>query len=113
MTENEINIEVKKAIGFYLDNTYELSDLSSHIQQIIRDNSDTGTKHILQLERLIFKVQELRENQRLYWCGHKNKLNTCKTQEAELDKKIVYLISTGGYSISRYAKNDNPNTLFK
>lgn len=93
--------EVKKAIDLFLDKTYEVNELYSHILQIIRENSAPAEEHKRQLERLIFKVEEMRENQRLYWGGHKQKLGECKAQEAEMDKKIMNL-QAKGYSIERY-----------
>lgn len=95
--------EVKKAIDLFVNGTYEVSDLYSHVLQIIRNNSMDAGEHKLQLERLIFKVEEMRENQRLYWGGHKQKLGICKQQEAEMDKKIFNL-QTKGYTIERYKK---------
>lgn len=101
MNDSEILAGVKKAIDNYLDKTYEISDLYSHMLTIVKENSLPALEHKKQLERLIFKVDELRENQRLYWNGHKSKLGVCKGQETELDKKIAYLLSHG-YSISEY-----------
>ncbi len=101
MTENEILPEVKKAIDLYLDKTYEVSDLYSHILTIIRENSTEAAEHKKQLERLIYKVDELLENQRLFWAGDKTKLGKCKGLEIELFKKIRHLKGMG-YNIERY-----------
>lgn len=113
MDQNQILTEVKKAIDLWMDKTYEEKDFYSHILQIIKDNSEDGKRHQEQLERLIYKLAELRENQRMFWSGHKNKLSVCKQQEKELDKKIIYLLSTE-YSIDRF-KKDQPiqNSIFQ
>lgn len=101
--DHKVLPEVKKAIDLFVNKTYDVSDLYSHIFQIIRDNSMEASEHKLQLERLIFKVEEMRENQRLYHGGHKQLLGACKSQEAEMDKKIMNL-QLKGYSIERYKK---------
>ncbi|MEO6548287.1 MAG: hypothetical protein ABIN94_09815 [Ferruginibacter sp.] len=113
MTTTEIKTEVKKAIDFYLDKTYDIEDVQNHILRIIRENSDTGSKHIVQLECLVFKIRELRETQRIFWAGHKSKLPLCKAQETAIDKRIQHLLAAGGYSIDRYKTNAKQNTLFR
>jgi hypothetical protein len=107
MNELEILAEVKKAIDFLHDETYEEKEFYSHILTIIKEQSDTGAQHKHQLERLMFKVDELRQQQRLYWGGHKDKLKLCKDLETAMDKKIMYLCSQGGYSIERF-KQEKP-----
>lgn len=104
--DHKVLPEVKKAIDMFVNGTYVVSDLYSHILQIIRDNNIEANEHKMQLERLIYKVEQMRENQRMYWNGHKQKLGICKQQEAEMDKKIFNL-QTKGYSIERY-KNAQP-----
>lgn len=113
MSEIQLQQEVKKAIDFYLDKTYELTDLCSHLLQIIRNNSSSGSRHIIHLECLIYKVQELRHNQQLFYNGHKSKLPVCKAQELEIDKRIQYLLSTAGYSIARFKNQLTQYSLFK
>lgn len=107
MNESQILAETKKAIDFFQDNTYTVEDLYSHILAIIKEHSDTGAQHRHQLERLMFKVDEMREAQRMYWAGHKKKLPECKQFETEMDKKIIYLCTHGGYSIERF-KQEKP-----
>lgn len=104
MNEHEILSEVKKAIDLYNDKTYTDSEFYSHVLRIIKDNSGAAEYHKEQMERLMFRVSQLRENQRLYWGGHKSKLGECKIQEVEMDKKIIYLCTHGGYSIERFNK---------
>lgn len=99
--DHKVFPEVKKAIDLFVNGTYQVSDFYSHILQLIRDNSMEANEHKMQLERLIFKVEQMRENQRLYWNGHRQKLGICKQQEAEMDKKIFNL-QLKGYSIERY-----------
>ena len=115
MNQNQILAEVKKAIDFLGDGTYNESAFYSHILAIIRDNanSEEADIHRNNLERLIFKINELRENQRLYWGGHKSKLGVCKAQESELDKKIHFLLTTKGYSIERFKVTTEQKNLFK
>jgi len=110
MTEKEILAEVKKAIDFKLDGTYEISDLYSHILTIIKENSAPAQAHKHQMERLMYKVDEMRENQRLFWAGHKQKIGLCKKQEAEMDSKINHL-QTMGYDFSRFKNKAIQNTL--
>jgi hypothetical protein len=110
MTESEILAEVKKGIDLFLDKTYEMQDLYGHLLQIIKDNSKTGENHKEQLERLIFRVEQLRESQRLYWAGHKSKLGECKAQESELDKKLMYLQTHAPYTIERFKKEKPTQT---
>ena len=101
---NEILTEVKKAIDLWMDKTYNEAEFYSHILAIIRDNSGSADAHREQLERLILKVEEMRESQRMYHGGHKSYLGRCKSQEVEMDKKIMYLLTTKGYDISRFKK---------
>jgi len=110
MNDSEILAAVKKGIDLYLDKTYEVSDLYGHILQIVRENSAPAMEYKNQLERLIFKVDELRENQRAYWSGHKGRLGVCKKQEAEIDSKINHL-QTMGYSITRFKNKMVQKTL--
>jgi hypothetical protein len=113
MNELQILAEVKKAIDFKNDGTYEEKEFYSHILTIIKENSDTGAQHKHQLERLIFKVDELRENQRLYWGGHKDKLKLCKDLETAIDKKIMYMCGpSGGYTIERFKQEKPQQTRF-
>jgi len=98
--------EVKKAIDFLNDKTYDEGAFYSHILAIIRDygHGDKAAEHKKQLERLIFKTDEVREKQRMYWSGHKQVLGECRRLEKELDHKLMNL-QTMGYSITQY-KND-------
>lgn len=113
MTQNDILAEVKKAIDLWMDKTYNESEFYSHIMTIVNENSVPGNVHKDQLERLMFKVEELRENQHMYYNGHKNKLGTCKSMEAELDKKITYLKTVKGYKTDRFRVNATQNNMFR
>ncbi len=112
MNQNQILSEVKKAIDLWMDKTYNESEFYSHILTIIKDNSGPAEVHKDQLERLMFKVEELRENQRLYHGGHRAKLGTCKTQEAEMDRKIMYLKSHKGYDSDRFKPKAVQENMF-
>ncbi|MEJ7610648.1 MAG: hypothetical protein WKF88_05650 [Ferruginibacter sp.] len=112
MDQTTILQEVKKATDLWMDKTYTVSEFYSHILAIIRDNSDTGEKHKEQLERLLFKVDELRENQRLFHGGHRSKLGLCRKQETEMDKKVMYLVSKG-YTFDRYKNLVKQEDLFR
>jgi len=98
---NPVLSELKKATDLWMNKTYNESEFYSHILQIIREN-DTGARHKEQLERLMFKVDELMTNQAMVWSGHKNMIPICKKQERELIEKIRYLQAHGGYSIMRF-----------
>ncbi|MBA3673455.1 MAG: hypothetical protein H0W75_00605 [Chitinophagaceae bacterium] len=112
MTQTEILAEVKKAIGLWMDKTYNESEFSSHILTIIKDSADPDAAlHKNQLERLIFKVEEMRENQRLYHAGHRSKLGVCKAQEADMDKKIMNL-KLKGYDSDRFKVKATQNNMF-
>ena len=111
MDQNPVLAEVKKAIDLWMDKTYSESEFYSHILSIIRDNSSDGSQHKQQLERLIFKVEEMRENQRLFHGGHRSKLGLCKQQESEMDKKLMYL-QTHGYSTDHYKQIVKQENLF-
>lgn len=116
MTDNDILVEVKKAIDLLLDKTYEIKEFYSHILTIIRDASSgvqiESDKHKQQMERLLFVVMQLREDQRLYHGGHKSKLSACKQQEKAIDEKIHYLTTSGGYSVEKYKKSAKQNSFF-
>lgn len=93
--------EIKKGFDLWTAGTYNESEFYSHMIAIVRDAGSPGLLHKQQLERLMFKVKEMRESQRLFWGGHKNKLGECKSQESEMDKKIMNL-ELKGYSIERF-----------
>lgn len=113
MTDTEILAELKKATDLWMDKTYTESEFYSHCLAVMRDAIAPHAKHRDQLERLIFKVEQMRENQRLYWGGHKQLIGKCKTQEAEMDKKIMNLQCLG-YSIERFKKAEPvQNQMFK
>jgi len=107
MTEHEILSRVKTGIDLFLDKTYEMEDLYNHFLQIIKEHSMDAKGHKEKMERLMFKVDELREAQRLYWGGDKKKIGQCKVLEKDLDNKILYLQTHGGYSIDRF-KQEKP-----
>ena len=97
-----IILEVKKAIDLWMDKTYNESEFYSHILQIIKDNSTKGDEHKNQLERLMFKVEELMNNQRLYHGGDRSLLGTCKAQESALFKKVMNLKTIQCYDSDRF-----------
>lgn len=101
MTENAILEEVKKAIDLLHDNTYVMTDFYNHILLIIKESNAEHFEHKNKMERLIYKVEEMREAQRLFWAGHKNKLFECKQLESDMDKKTHHL-QVMGYDIDRF-----------
>jgi predicted metallo-beta-lactamase superfamily hydrolase len=102
MTQSEILAEVKKATDLWMDKTYNESEFYSHILSIINDNTASAELHVNQLERLMFKVEEMRTSQRLYHGGDRSRLGQCKTQEVDMDKKIMYLKTVKGYNSDRF-----------
>lgn len=104
MTDNEIQAEVKKGVDLWLEKTYTDNDLQAHMISTVKDSLSTELLHKKQLERLIHKIDELRENQRSYHGGNKLRLPTCKKLEGEMDKLINYLLTTG-YNIDRFKNN--------
>ena len=109
---NQILTEVKKAIDLWLDKTYNESEFYSHILQICNDAGGQAEQHRDQLERLIFKTEEMRELQRLYHAGHKSKLSACKAAEMEMDKKLMALKTHKGYNTERFKKTVKQEGLF-
>ena len=103
--------EVKKAIDLFTDQTYTVSEFYSHVLQIIRDEVAPADLHRTQLERLMFKVEEMRELQRLYYAGHRSVLGKCKDKESDMDKKIMGLKSLG-YSTEQFKKSVTQENLF-
>lgn len=105
----DVAAEIKKAIAFRRDGTYNTDAIFvTHLLSIINTASNDGDRHKDQLERMIFKYQELRAKQKDYFRQpNKNMahakiiLRDCKELEKELDKKSISLL-TLGYSIDRF-----------
>jgi hypothetical protein len=109
--------ELKKAVNFWMDKTYDENSFYSHIIAIIRDNVveqiNAAANHQEQLERMIFKVQQLQQKQQMVFNGHKSYIPECKKLETELRNKCNYLISHGGYNVDRFLKQQpEQNKLF-
>lgn len=102
---NAILAEINKAISFLKAGTYNDSEFTSHIVSIIQGATEAELLHKENLENLLHKVQQLRNNQRSYWNGHKKILPTCKAQEGDIDKKVNQLLKSGTYSIERFEKD--------
>lgn len=77
-----------------MSNTYNESEFFSHILQIVREN-DTGPRHRIQLERLMFKIEELLDHQSRFFSGNKSELPKCKKLEKEMVDKLKGLKSLG------------------
>lgn len=112
MTQTDILAEVKKAMALWMDKTYNESEFSSHILSIIKDHDPEAALHKSRLEKLIFDIEELRDNQRLYHCGIRSKLGVCKSGEAEMDK-VVMRLKLKGYSTDRFKVKTTQNEMFK
>lgn len=97
---NPVLSELKKAVDLWMDKTYNESEFYSHLLQIIREN-DTGQAHKMQLERLMFKIEELLKHQNLFFSGHKGEYGTCKKLEKEMVDKLKGLKSLG-YNTDKY-----------
>lgn len=97
---NPVLSELKKAVDLWMDKTYNESEFYSHLLQIIREN-DSGEKHKIQLERLMFKIEELMDNQAKFFSGHKSVLPVCKKLEREMVDKLKGLRSMG-YNTDKY-----------
>lgn len=92
---------IAKGIRLRRDNVYDDHDLQAHLEQIIRDNNVTHSKHKEQLERMLYKTEEMMLTQAKYFGGDKTVLSTSKKQEKELWQKIQNLLKQG-YSITRF-----------
>lgn len=101
----DIPAEVKKAVGFLLDKTYEPADMVSHMLSLIKQNSSDGSRHKDQLERMIFKYQEMRRLGGLIKGGHKQHNSKYVKLRKELDEKAKALL-TMGYNIDRFKEQD-------
>ena len=101
MTDSEILAEIKKGIDLQLEGTYTVDNLYSHIIALIVESQKPLLFHKNQMERLLYKVDELRETQRLYHGGDKSKIGLCKKLEVEMDKKVHNLLVMG-YTIDRF-----------
>lgn len=87
------------------DGTWNDQDLQAHIESILRDQILIHERHKEQLERLIFKTQELMDTQSAFFSGDRTKLGLCKKLEKELWDKTQYLLKIG-YNIDRFKKPD-------
>lgn len=110
LTESEILAEVQKGINCFLDNTYNMTDLYNHMLTTIREANGSRPNDREQLERLIFKVEELREKQRMYHSGHKQLIGQVKSMEVAMDKKTQHL-QTLGYDIRRFKQTTTQHKL--
>ncbi len=93
---------MKKATDLWMDKTYNESEFYSHILSAMRTDLAANMEHKEQMERLLYKIDELRELQRLFHGGHKSKLFECKKKEEEMDRKIMALKTQRGYNIDRF-----------
>lgn len=111
MTEQDLKAELNKAIALFQEGKYKPSDLESHVLQIIKDNSEPALEHKKQLERWIFKVDELLRDMNQLLGGKKSKVVACKEKGAELEKKIKWFLANG-YSIDRWKGKVGENSIF-
>lgn len=98
---NEILDEVKKAIDLFMDKTYNETDFYSHILQIIKDQNQDAEIHRKQLERLLFKIDEIHKVQLQINNGHRNQVPIVIKQQKDLFIKKDNLLRMG-YSIMQF-----------
>lgn len=112
MNESKILAEVKKVIDLWIDGTYSVEGFYSAVTAIIKNNSEEAEIHKNHMERMIYKVEQLREAQRLFHGGHKSKLSECKALENDIDKKIIYLKTVKGYDSDRFKFKVQQKNMF-
>lgn len=95
--------EIKKGIDLRMDGTYNDAEFYSHMIAIVRDEIAKHLVHKEQMERLIFKTDELLENLRYLWGGDKQRYPACRKGADDLAKKLMNL-QLMGYDISRFKK---------
>lgn len=100
ITEDQ-KADIAKAIRLKRDGVYDDNDLQAHMEQIVKDNNLVHDKHKEQLERMLFKTEELIQAQFRFFSGHKSELSRCKKLEKELWEKIQNLLKKG-YNIDRF-----------
>ena len=110
LLNNPIITELKKAVDLWMDKTYNESDFYSHLLQVVREN-DFSARHKEQLERLMYKVEELMKHQALFFSGHKTELGTCRKLEKDMVDKLKGLKSLG-YSTDKYRFSAPQQTKF-
>lgn len=111
MNDQEVIEEIKKAVAFLTDGTFNADDLAARLKQIIDENNAAGLLHKTRLEKLLFRVKHLMDQQKQYWGGDKSLLASCKTEERELSE-FVNRILAQGYSIEAYGKKQEQRNLF-
>lgn len=97
----EIQRQIATGIKLLQEGTYTTQDLQAHIEQIVKDNDNANSIHKDQLERMLYKTEELIQEQAKFFGGDRSVLSNCKKLEKELWHKIQYLIGHG-YSIERF-----------
>jgi hypothetical protein len=101
MDKSLILERVKKGIDLYEDKTYELKDLYSHTLQLIDEANAEEKVHKERLEKILYDLDQLQENQQMFWSGHKDKLAICKNLEKALILKKTRLVNMG-YDILQF-----------
>lgn len=97
----DIPAEIKKAIAFLHDGTYTDSDMESHMQSLCRTAREDGKRHKEQLERLLFKIIQLKNIGSKIKSGHMNKKYEFSKLRKELNEKATALLNKE-YSIDRF-----------
>lgn len=112
MNDDDVTIEIKKAVALFVDGTFTDADLAARLKQIIDENNTAGILHKSRLEKVLFKVKHLLHLQRQYWGGDKTLLGTCKTEEKALTEFVNRLLAQG-YTIEGMGKKQEQQHLFK
>lgn len=112
MNEDDVLIDVKKAVALYEDKTFTADDLAARLKQIIFENNVAGLLHKSRLEKLLFKTRHLLDKQFRYYKGDKSLLGTCKTLEKELTEFVNRMLAQG-YNIEGMGQKNEQQHLFK
>lgn len=108
MDDEDIRIEINKAIRLFKEETWTDQDLQARMLQLI---SEAGfRKH---LERFISRVMLMRQSQLKYWDGDKGILGKAKGQEAGVDKVSRELLKRLGIiNVEEFLKRYQQTELF-
>jgi len=114
MTEQEIKAEIKKAYGFFMDGTYDSSELLfSHIMQIIREEKQELVNRVSlvthSLEKLLHLIEEYRQASYDIKNGHKRKISIRSKLGKDIDKAVTKLHALG-YNTERFKKDKTEQT---